>query len=268
MKTKQSSICPVCVVLLPLLAGCESEKARQARQAVAVEQEVRKQAIRQQHLDKKRAVTDLEQKIANLQNVIEGRESKWREAVSARHSEWSPARREQQIGILVHKWNNSNRTSDEDTVRLMRTFAWRWYELGGIPVDLADEDYWDIARAKSANWATEDQIKELRKQIDVLDLSLKSLQRQISPKSCDNDLRRIQTDGRVSIQEMGLESGIWFRGRQGMRPTGDRRTRPRSRLHDLRAGDVHYRPRFCWDGSCIRFTHWCALACAHAIGRK
>ncbi len=64
-------------------------------------------------------------------------------------------------------------------MREMREFASLWYSLGGIPVDLVDDDYWDIARAKSANWGTEKQIKVLHKLLDDLNLSVQSLQRQL-----------------------------------------------------------------------------------------
>jgi len=169
--------------LVCLIVGCESEKSKQARLA---KNEVRKQAIERQIqvierqiVEKQRQGKELEQKIEGLKKVIAGRTSQWRESVTARHSEWSHERRKQQMDILVHKWTGSNCTKDEDTVREMRTFAWRWYSLGGIPVDLVDEDYWDIARAESAKWGTYDQIKELRKHLEDISSGIQSLQRQL-----------------------------------------------------------------------------------------
>ena len=146
-------------------SGCEFQSAKQARLAAI---DAKNQAFQQQILKNKQMATEIEQKIVDLRKIIAERESKWRASVKARHSDWSSDRSEQQIEILLDKWTNSNRTKDEDTVREMTGFGGRWYSLGGIPVELVDDDYWDITRAKSANWTTADQIKELEGQFDGL----------------------------------------------------------------------------------------------------
>lgn len=102
--------------LLSFLFGCESEKSKQARLA---EKETRKQSLESKIAEKRRQAEELESQIKIQEKMIEDRESKWLESVNSRHSKWSRERKEQQIGILVRKWKNSNRTNDEDTVREM-----------------------------------------------------------------------------------------------------------------------------------------------------
>ena len=164
------------IVLLNFFCGCQSKNSKLAQLA---EIEARQQSAQRQIVEKQRQAKQLEQQIDELKKVIAGREGKWRESVAVRHPDWSPQRRENQINILVHKWIKSNRTKDEDTVREMRFFGERGYALSDIPVYLVDDDLWDIARAKSANWGTEDQISPLSKQLNDLNVELQSLQKLI-----------------------------------------------------------------------------------------
>jgi hypothetical protein len=76
-----------------------------------------------------------------------------------------PKKQKRNIAILDEKWEAENRDDDAETGELMKTFGCRvWYNL-----ELVEDDYWDIARARHYRLDSYDMKSNLIKEVEPLE---------------------------------------------------------------------------------------------------
>jgi hypothetical protein len=122
------------------VSGC-SPKEQPDPSAYAKQQEQRERERKERTAKADR----IRSRLKVLREEMTRRENTWKAAVESRHPQWDKEQREHNLRILLIKWEGSNLSSVDETIRGMAIHGSRIFSH-----DLSGDDYRDIATQRLA----------------------------------------------------------------------------------------------------------------------